>query len=197
MRLEDPSTLPRGFKRFTAYWLRDLASDFDRRGFLALIPVAGLVCIGLGAAAAWFVTPGFWTQVQNALAFYAAALAVNAILLAVCWAAFARMMDTMGDPDFGAWMRQQRLHGLYGFYIDFIHLAQTIAVGASAIGLVLAAMNPAEWAARLAFGATVATSLYAGRWTQGCVRIMQELADHRATFRDRPENVSHLNRNQA
>lgn len=176
MRLEDPSTLPRGAKRFVSYWLRDLAADFDRRNAAALIPTTSLICGSVGAAVAWFASPSFWGEIQNAVAFYAAVLAVNAILLAVCWAAFSRIMDTMGDPEFGAWMRHQRLDGLYNFYIDFIHLTQTVAVVCAAGGLLVSIVNPLEWAARLALGATVATSLYAGRWTQGCVRIMQELA---------------------
>lgn len=196
MRLEDPSTRPRGPKRFIAYWIRDLAADFDRRNAAALIPATALVCIAAGAAAAWFASPKFWGEMQNAIAFYAAVLAVDAILLAVCWAAFSRMMDTIGDPEFGAWMRQQKLDGLYNFYIDFIQLTQAVAVTCAAVGLVISIINPLDWAARLAIGVTVATSLYAGRWAQGCVRIMQELADYRATFRDRPCNVSALNGRQ-
>lgn len=196
MRLEDPSTLPRGARRFIAYWLRDLASGFDSRGARALIPTTLLICSSFGALAAWFVNPDFWKVMQNAIAFYAAVLAVNAILLAVCWAAFSRMMDTVGDPEFGSWLRQHGMDGLYGFYIDFIQLVQVLAVGASALGLFISVISPLDWAARGALGVTVATSLYAGRWAQGCVRIMQELADHRATFRDHAANVEPINGRQ-
>ncbi len=196
MRLKDPSTLPRGGKRFVAYWLRDLASDFDRRGLWAFIPLSFLICFGLGASVAYFVSPQFWLVLQNAVAFYAAVLAVNAILLAVCWASFSRMMDTVGDPEFGAWLRQHRMDGLYGFYIDYIQLVQTLAVAASATGLLISIINPLEWAAKLALAVTIGCSLYAGRWAQGCVRIMQELADHRATYRDHANNVAPLNSRQ-
>lgn len=133
---------------------------------------------------------------QNAIAFYAAVLAVNAILLAVCWAAFSRMMDTIGDPDFGAWMRQHKMDGYYGFYIDYIQLVQALAVAAAACGLIISIISPLEWAARAALGATVAASLYAGWWAQGCVRVMQELADSRATYREQAANVETINGRQ-
>lgn len=192
MRFEDPSTLPRGARRFIAYWLRDLTSDFDKRGLQALVPTTFLICAVIGALVAWFVSPDFWTQMQNAVAFYAAVLAVNAILLAVCWAAFARMMDTIGDPEFGAWLRQRRMDGYYGFYIDFVQMVQAVAVGASAVGLLISIVNPLELAAKIALGFTVGASLYAGRWAQGCVRVMQELADNRATYRDHTTNVERI-----
>lgn len=196
MKLEDPSVLPRGMRRFIAYWLRDLAADFDKRGLWALLPTTALLCAGVGVLVAWFADPKFWADLQNAVAFYAAVLAVNAIFLAVCWAAFSRMMDTVGDPEFGGWLRQQRMDGLYGFYIDFIQLVQTLAVASAAGGLLVSIINPLEWAARLALGGTVASSLYAGRWAQGCVRLMQELADHRATYREHLTNVAQLNSRQ-
>lgn len=190
MKLDDPKDLPRGTRRFVAYWLRDLASGFDSRGFWSLVPFTFLICASLGGAVGWFARDALWTEMQNPIALYAAVFAVNAILLAVCWASFARMMDTLGDREFGAWMRLQKLDGLYGFYIDFIQLTQMVAVTAAGAGLVLSVLAVPEWADRAALGVTVGASAYAARWASGCVRIMQELSDYRATFKEQRANVT-------
>jgi hypothetical protein len=114
---------------------------------------------------------------------------VNAILLAVSWAGFARIFETLGDPEFGKWMRQTGLDGYYGFYVDFIQSVQMIAVGTMALGLAVCLTDLNAIYQRIALGLAVGTSLYAGRWATGCIRIMQELSDHRATFRENSQNV--------
>lgn len=198
MKLADPSEMRRGPRRFVAYLIRDIAQGFDKRGFLALVPVALIVSVGCGVLVARFASPTFWDEMQNVIAFYAAGLAVNAILLAVCWASFARIFETLSDPDFGAWMRLRKLDGYYGWYVDFIHAAQMLAVALMAVGLgasLVSSLPPIV--DRVMLGAAIATSVYAARWAAGCVRIMQDLADYRVKFREASPNVATLSRAEA
>lgn len=193
MRLADPSKMERGPRRFVAYWLRDLAADFDRRGWLAFLPLTFGVCVAVGVAVALRADADLWANMQNAIAFYAAGLAVNAILLAVCWAGFARIFESLGDPQFGSWMRQRGLDGLFGFYVDFIQLTQMAAVAAMGTGLLLSLLEAVPGSVqRGALGVAVCCSLYAARWTAGCVRVMQDLSDHRATYKEAEERVTSL-----
>lgn len=193
MRLADPSQMERGPRRFVAYWLRDLALDFDRRGWPAFIPLTFLSSALIGTTVAIFAKDALWHELQNAIAFYAAGLAVNAILLAVCWAGFARIFESLGDPEFGPWMKQRGFTGLYGFYVDFIQLTQMAAVAAMGCGLLLSMLDQIpNLAQRLALGVAVACSIYAARWTAGCVQVMQDISDHRATFKESMATVASL-----
>ena len=192
MNLEDPSRLPRGPRRFIAYWIRDLASGFDSRGFLSLIPFTFAVCVAAGLSVGLLARKEFFLDAQTVTGFYTAILALNAILLAVCWSCFSRLLDILGDPEFGSWMRLHKLDGYYGFYIDYVQLTQMLAVGFAVSGLVVTIIQTPDWVHRSVLGGTITASAYATRWAVGCVRLMQEVSDHRATFRDRRQNVSTL-----
>lgn len=191
MKLADPSALPRGPKRFMAYWIRDIAHGVDKRGLRALLPVRFLVCVGVGVAVGWTARNSFLATMSDRIAFYAGLLAVNAILLAVCWAAFAKIYEILATPDFGMWVKQNGLHGYYDFYVEYIQLAQAFAVGTALAALVITVLPLIATVDRLALGAAISTSLYAGWWASGCVRIMQELADHRHTFSERGASNVH------
>lgn len=193
MRLKDPSELPRGPERFVAYLLHDLVAGFQKRKWKALFPVALITSAAIGVAVAKFASEAVWSQTSNAIAFYAAGLAVNAILLAVCWAAFSKILDTLADPDFGAWMRHTKVAQYYAFYVDYIHLAQMAAVTSMAAGLfsTLAGGLPYHLD-RIILGIAVATSVYAARWATGCVRVMQDLGDYRIKFREIDSKFSML-----
>jgi hypothetical protein len=155
-----------------------------------LVPLASLTCGLIGALVACFANSELWKDIQNAIAFYAAGLAINAIILAVCWASFARIFDTLGEPEFGGWMRATGMEGYYQFYVDYIQLTQMIAVAAMAGGLITSLLvGVPDWLNRSLFGFAIASSLYAGRWATGCVRVMQELAGHRNTFAEKSGNI--------
>jgi hypothetical protein len=183
MKLADPAALSRGPRRFVAYWLRDLVVSHDERGLWAFLPLRLLICTLVGGGVGYVAEDAFFTDRSDRIAFFAGILAVNAILLAVCWAAFAKIYDTLSDKEFGAWVRHHRAHGYYDFYVEFIQLAQMIAVVIVLFSLVLTiAGGVPPWLSRVALGASIGTSLYAGWWASGCVRIMQELADQRAAY---------------
>ena len=198
MKLRDPSLLPNGPKRFVSYWLRDVVAGFDARGWISLIPLHFLACAAVGVFVGRFADPKLWTEMANGIAFYAAGLAVNAILLAVCWACFARIFETLGDPAFGAWMKHRQLDAYYGFYVDFIQLTQMAAMATMGVGLLAVLLsNFPIWLDRVCLGAAITLSAYAGYWTSGGVRVMRELADLRSQFLDTPGSVQNLHGSKA
>lgn len=195
MKLLDPDTLPRGPRRFLAYYIRDIAHGHDKRGAWSLIPIKFGVCAAVGAVVGRWANDEIWTNQGDAIAFYGAGLAVSAILLAVCWAAFGKIFETLADPEFGAWLSEKKLSGYYGFYIDFIQLSQMIGVAGMGAGLILALISDLPTIVqRITLGGAVTLSLYAATWTTGCVRVMQELSDHRSSFRlrSKADNVEVL-----
>lgn len=192
MKLRDPESIPAGPRRFAAYWLRDLAANLDHRGWIALIPLHSSVCVALGAILAIYARDQLWQEMQNIIALYAAGLAVNAILLAVSWAGFSRILDIMGDAEFGTWLRRHSLFGYFRFSIDFIQIVQMLAVGGMAAGLGICLTPLPDVYQRVALGFATASSLYAGWWAVGTVRIMQDISNHRSSFNNAPRNVQNI-----
>lgn len=183
MRLKDPSDYPAGASRFVAYWLHDVVVGFQKRGFTSLIPWRPLVSGAVGFAAARYIAVENLAKPEVMIAAYAAMLTINAILLAVCWSAFAKIFETMGEERFGSWLRRNGLAGYYGWYVDFIHAVQMLAVVAAATSLIVSLMGGLpEIVPRLALGLAVGLSVLASWWAMGCVRLMRDLSDHRATF---------------
>ncbi len=183
MRLKDPAEYPAGPRRFVAYWLQDVIIGFQKRGFLSFIPFRLLVCSAIGLAVARYIPSSNLAKPEIMIVAYAALLTLNAILLAVCWAAFAKIYETMGEERFGGWLRRNGLAGYYGWYVNFINVVQMLAVGATATALILSLMEGfVEIVPRSALGMSVGLSVLASSWAMGCVRLMQDLSDHRATF---------------
>ena len=183
MRLKVPSEYPAGPSRFVAYWLQDMVVGFQKRGFKSLIPWRLLISGAIGFAAARYIPATNLAKPEVMIAAYAAMLTLNAILLAVCWSAFAKIFETMGEERFGSWLRRNGLAGYYGWYVDFIHAVQMLAVGVAAASLVVSLMDGfLEIVPRSALGVTVGLSVLAGWWAMGCVHLMRDLSDHRATF---------------
>lgn len=196
MRLKDPSELPRGAERFVAYLLHDIVMGFQKRKWKALLPLAFASSVVLGGLVAKFADGALWNPISNAIAFYAAALAVNAILLAVCWAAFSKILETLSDPDFGAWMRHTKMAQYYAFYVDYIHLTQMVAVAAMGAGLFTSLVGGLPYHLdRIILGMAVSASIYAAWWATGCVRVMQDLGDYRVKFRELDGKVTVLSKN--
>ncbi|MCR5878413.1 hypothetical protein [Phenylobacterium sp. J367] len=193
MKLAEPSTLPRGARRFVAYWLQDTAYRFHKHGFRTLIPVRTIVCVAIGAAVGMHANKVTLADTQTMVAVYAAVFTVNAILLAICWGAFSKMFDILSDQDFGAWLRRRRMDGYYSFYIEFIQLMQMLAVATAAVALILSLLaGIPEWALHAALAAVATTSSYAAWWASGCVHIMQDLGDSRSAYLDRRDEVHEM-----
>lgn len=185
--------MPKGTRRFVTYLLVDFTAGFHKRGWLALIPLTTIASVGAGTLIACYASPKLWEDMANVIALYAAGLAVNAILLAVCWAAFSRIMDILSDDEFGAYMRHIKMAQYYGFYVDFIHIAQMLAVAAMAAGLFSSLVGGLRFDLdRIILGLAVGFSVFAARWAAGCVEIMQQLSDYRVTFRQLDAQVTSL-----
>lgn len=185
--------MPKGARRFVTYLLVDFAAGFHKRGWPALIPLTVIASVGAGTLIAYNASPKLWHDMANAIALYAAGLAVNAILLAICWAAFSRIMDILADEEFGAYMRHIKMAQYYTFYVDFIHLAQMLAVGAMAVGLFSSLVGGLMFGLdRIILGLAIGFSVFAARWATGCVEIMQQLSDYRVKFRQLDAQVTSL-----
>lgn len=193
MRLPDPSSMPKGPRRFVTYLLVDFATGFHKRGWFALVPLTTIFSVSAGILVATYASPKLWDDMSNVIALYAAGLAVNAILLAICWAAFSRIMDILSDEEFGGYMRHIKMAQYYGFYVDFIHLTQMFAVAAMAAGLFSSLVGGLRFDLdRVILGLAVGSSVFAARWATGCVEIMQQLSDYRVQFRKLDGQVTTL-----
>lgn len=197
MKLQDPSSLPRGARRFVAYWLQDIAFSFEKRGFGSLIPIRLLICAGIATAITYKVDPKFLNDRASCIALYAAILTLNAILLAICWGAFAKIFDAMSDPKFGKWLRRRNMDGYYGFYIEFIQLTQMLALSIATFSLAFSIMEYIPTiVSKTLLGMTFGSTLYAGIWSSGGVRVMQDLSDYRSKFLDSPDDISDIGKEE-
>lgn len=199
MKLEDPSELPAGPRRFVAYFLQSTIYRFQKRGFYTLLPLRVAGCAALGWYVGSHTNSATLGEADVILVVYAAALTFNAILLAICWAAFAKIFDVMSENDFGTYLHRTKMDGHYGIYVEYIHLVQMIALAAVAGSIVLFVVPAPAWLSRWALGVSVGFSLYAAIWASGSVRIMRDLSDLRTTFAElqKKENVTDLRRGQS
>lgn len=195
MNIQDPQNLPRGARRFLTYLLQDTAYGIAKRGVLSLIPLRMIICGLIGTLASAKLGEKFTNEPSISVAFYAAVLTLNAILMAVCWGAFAKIFDSITDPKFGQWMRLRKIDSYYEFYIDYIHLAQMIATITAATALTVSVLSGIPYfITALLFGFTIGSTGYAGWWSFGGVRIMQEISEQRAKFLANPDDVHLIQR---
>lgn len=190
MIIQDPSTLPRGARRFLTYLLQDTAYGIAKRGLRSLVPLRMIACGVIGTFASAKLGGKFASDASIPVAFYAAVLTLNAILMAVCWGAFAKIFDATTDPKFGQWMRLRKMDSYYEFYTDYIHLTQMIATTTAAAALVTSVLSNIPYVVTASlFGFTVGSTAYAAWWSFGGVRIMQDISEQRAKYLANPDDV--------
>lgn len=195
MIIQDPSKLPRGARRFLTYLLQDTAYGVAKRGLLSLLPIRMIACAAIGTFASAKLSEKFIADLSIPVAFYAAILTLNAILMAVCWGAFAKIFDATTDPKFGQWMRLRKLDSYYEFYTDYIHLSQMIATATAAIALTASILSDIPYVITASlFGFTVGSTAYAAWWSFGGVRIMQDISEQRAKYLANPDDVQSMQR---
>jgi len=180
---------------FIDAWLTDLRDDYRRYGKKKLVPWKALVCLGIGVAITLFVPKeNFWDRPEVSVIFFTASVTINGLLLALSWGSFAKIYELAAEPKMVNFLRRHDLLKSYIFQVDFIHLAQVIALSWSGIALVLSVVDHlptlvAEWVSlfllqRIAFAATVASTIYALIYALGAVQIMQDLIWYSAYMPD-------------
>lgn len=170
---------------FIYAWLTDIRDDYSRGGIIKLVPWQVAICCAIGAAASYFLPKnGFWDKPEIPVAFFAAAITINGLLLALAWSSFSKTYEIASSPGFSGYLREKNLLNNYIFIVDYIHFTQITALLTSATGLVGSIIWEALPRAALPvlFGATIATSIYAVRYALGAVRVMQDLVWNRSTY---------------
>jgi hypothetical protein len=80
----------------------------------------------------------FWPQRRdNATVVYAAILTMNGIILALSWGAFAKIYETISAPNFSTFLKEHGALDKFLFFVAYVHLAQLLALIASAGGLII------------------------------------------------------------
>jgi hypothetical protein len=171
---------------FTEAWLDDLRDDLRRYGKRALVPWVALSCIGVGAGVSLLVPKEhFWDKPEVSVVFFTAAVTINGLLLALSWGSFAKIYELASEPKMASFLRRHDLLKDYIFHVNFIHVAQVLALSWSSIALVLCVVDHLPRIVsdvvslltlqKIALAGAVAHSIYALKYALGAVRIMQDL----------------------
>lgn len=178
---------------FIDAWLTDLRDDYRRYGSRKLLPWKLLVCVLIGTAAALLVpVEHFWNKPEVSVVFFTAAVTINGLLLALSWGSFAKIYELASEPKMISFLKQHDLLKSYIYQVDYIHIAQVIALSCSGAALVLSVIDhlPAfilEYISllslqRIAFASSIASTIYALVYALGAVKIMQDLVWYSAYF---------------
>jgi hypothetical protein len=139
----------------------------------------------LGVVVTYVVPISFWVSPEESVVFFTAILTINGLLLAPSWGSFAKIYEIASEPRLANFLRRHGLLRSYIFHVDFIHVAQIVALCWSGLALVICVVEslPAwvsHWVdlltlQRLVFVGTVASTVYALMYALGAVRLMQDL----------------------
>lgn len=182
---------PLGRPGFFVSFLDDLRDDVRLYGPKKLIPTLGITCALIGVLAAIAAPEDrFWSKAEIAVAFFAAQVTINGLLLGLSWGSFAKIYEIASRPDMAAFLRKHNLLNTYIFHVDFIHFAQVVALCLSGLALFVSVLDRLPpvlsnyvgllTVQKLVMALSIAASLYALRYALGAVRIMQDLVWHSA-----------------
>lgn len=183
--MENNDFLRPGF--LTSYF--DAMRDNARRdGWRAIIPIWLIVGMIVGSVAAYAVPADFWTEEDwgDALLLYATMVTINGLLLVLSWSAFSRIHEViLSSVGFSLFLRRAKLLNNYIFYIDYVQVAQLLALFASAVGLFTSlAVLPKPYLYRVILAASVGFSIYAIRYAVNAVTMMHNLVWQKAIFEE-------------
>jgi hypothetical protein len=184
---------PRRRPSFLEAWLEDLQEDLRRYGRAKLVPWLAFCCAGIGAIVTVLVPPDhFWAKPEISVVFFTATVTINGLLLALSWGSFAKIYELASEPKLAAFLRKNNLLKSYIFHVDFIHVAQVIALAWSGTALFLCVISELPESIshvvalvtlqKIALAGVVASSIYALRYAIGAVAIMQDLVWYNAYF---------------
>jgi hypothetical protein len=172
---------------FLASYFEALREKAAKRKLASMLPVWLFFFILLGAAISWHIPSELWLEKNNwqtSVAMYAAVLTFNGLMLALSWSAFSRIHEAiLSSPGFSLFLRQEKLLNTYLFYIDYVHVAQVVAVCVSAVAMFTLVMELPNviWHRAIA-ATTIGLSGYAIKYAINAVVVMHDLVWQRAIF---------------
>jgi hypothetical protein len=168
---------------FLKSWLQDLSEEIDE-GRYKIIPFWILSFVAVGLIVSLYMPKEFWTQRRdNATVVYAAILTMNGIILALSWGAFAKIYETISAPNFSTFLKEHGALDKFLFFVAYVHLAQLLALIASAGGLIITQFDTIGlfWQ-RIALATTIGLGSYAVKQAAGSVTVMHDLIRYRTIF---------------
>jgi len=134
----------------------------------------------------------FWIRPEISTVFFTATVTINGLLLALSWGSFAKIYELASEPRLAAFLRKHNLLRSYIFHVDFIHIAQVVALAWSGFALLLSVVDHLPHALgggalllalhKISLAAVVASTIYALRYAIGAVQIMQDLVWYSTYF---------------
>lgn len=170
---------------FLEAFFDDAKEQARERGIRGLVPWWAMFFAIIGLAAGFYV-PGdvlSGDRLDISTAVYAGFLTVNGLVIAVSWGAFANIYQTVTAPGFVSYLKQKKMLGHYLYFINFVHLFQSIALMISAVTLVTVLFHQLPpWLHRCLFAATIAATAYGFRWAIGTITVMQDVVWYRSIY---------------
>lgn len=164
--------------RFLPSALEQLRQEASLTGWRSVVPVWFIAFAVLGAVAAYAVPDVFWDSGRwdVSTAVYAGLLTFNGLVLALGWAAFARMYDVLLRPGFGNYIYKAGLMNDYIVQISFMNIIKVFAISFSAIGLLSVLIeNPYIIIDRIIFALVVCLTAYEIKQATDAVSAMNDL----------------------
>jgi hypothetical protein len=183
--------LPESRPGFIDAWLDDLLDDYRTYGIRKLFPWFLALFIAIGWGASKLVNyDELWGKPEVAVVFFAAAVTINGLLLALSWGSFGKIYEIAGRPELARYLKEKKLLKTYIFHVDFIHYTQIVALACSGLALLVSVFDLSrleEYVSiqlihDLVFTSTIASTMYALRYALGAVTIMQDLVWHSASL---------------
>lgn len=113
-------------------------------------------------------------------------MTVNGIILAISWSAFSRIHDAiLSAPGFSHFLREEKLLNGYFHYIDYVHVAQVVAVLVTGLTLFSVFFIGLEIVfLRVLLAASVGFTLYAIKTAISVVIVMHDLVWQKSIFEE-------------
>jgi hypothetical protein len=139
-----------------------------------LIPYWIIISAMLGALAARYLPPEFWSweRIDAAVGAMSGLLTFNGIVLALCWSAFGKVYEIVGAGAFCTHLS----------FVRWCHLAQVLAIMFTAFALASLWMPLDLWFKKAAVGAAIGFSIYAVRQGYATSEVMQDLIWRKSEF---------------
>ncbi len=155
----------------------------------SLLPVWPLLCLSLGAGAAWSLPAEFWSPEHHNLAavVYLVLVLTNGMLLTTGWTGLIRMYEAISAPGFFSYLVAEELMPGYIVYIHFVRWIHILALTVSALGVTILLSNLALTIYnQITFAVMVATSAYALRTVSHLTHVVQDILWQKAIVDEFP-----------
>lgn len=173
-----------------------IKDESERRGVLALVPLALIICGMIGALTAWMIPDEFWNNERwdISTAVYAGLLTFSGLVLALGWNAFAKMYEILFRGQFGAYLYDNQLLNHYLVHISVMHFIQVAAVFVSGVGLMTVLFSGIpNWADRIVLAVVITAISFGLKQAVDAVTAMNDLVWQSAVFERHIQNMGASN----